>query len=422
MLSGGGEGTNDLSVAFHKFKGRQVSYCTHGIHRFPAKFIPQVPRFCMEHYSKPGDTVLDPFMGSGTTLLEAMLLGRDAYGIDIHPLAKLIAKTKITPLPEEELRVAAERLIREIRRDDGENAEFIPDMPNFNHWFRKDVARDLATIKKHVWEIPEGSIQEFFKVCFSSIIRRVSNSDADSLMPEVTSFKLKLVEQGKADFDAISRFENTTRLRMIDFEDFSKELAKSNEQYKRISKVGIIGTDARDIDLDDSEVELAITSPPYASAVHYMTVHKLEMHWLGILSSEEDIESKIIGTARAYAEDYNIWEPKGLHPDIDRLASKIASDDRKTGYTVHKYFADMKKNLEEVRRVLKRKGTYCMVVGENVMKGTRIPTYQLLGKLAEQVGFDVKNVYDYDIINRHLDVPRWNNSTILQDHIIVLEK
>jgi DNA modification methylase len=376
----------------------------------------------MEHYSKPGDTVLDPFMGSGTTLLEAMLLGRDAYGIDIHPLAKLIAKTKITPLPDEELKASAERLIREIRRDDGQNSEFIPDMPNFDHWFRKDVARDLATIKKHVWEIPEGPVREFFKVCFSSIIRRVSNSDTDSLMPEVTSFKLKLVEQGKADFDAITRFENTTRLRMIDFEDFSKELAKSNEQYKRISKVGIIGTDARDIDLDDSEVELAITSPPYASAVHYMTVHKLEMNWLGIISSDEDIESNIIGTARAYAEDYNNWEPIGLHPDIDSLASKIAADDRKIGYTVHKYFADMKKNIEEVRRVLKRKGTYCMVVGENVMKGTRIPTYQLLGKLAEQVGFDIKNVYDYDIINRHLDVPRWNNSTILQDHIIVLEK
>lgn len=417
-----GECRNDLSGTFNKFKGRQVSYCTHGIHRFPAKFIPQVPRFCMDLYSKPGDKVLDPFMGSGTTLLEAMLLGRDAYGIDIHPLARLIAKTKVTPLPSEELKSTADKLIREIRRDDGENSEFMPEMHNFDHWFRKDVARDLATIKKHVWEVPEGPILDFFKVCFSSIIRRVSNSDVDSLMPEVTSFKKKLVEQGKGDFDAITRFENTTRLRIIDFDDFSKELLKSQAQFKHRSKVEMIGNEARDIDLDDSEVELAVTSPPYASAVHYMIVHKLEMHWLGLIPSEGDIESNIIGTAKAYADDYNNWEPKGLHPDIDSIASKIADEDRKSGYTVHKYFSDMKKNLEEVRRVLKRKGTYCMVVGENVMKGTKIPTYQLLGKLAEQVGFDIKKVYDYDIINRHLDVPRWNNSTILQDHIVVLEK
>ena len=413
---------SDLSVDFNRYKGRQVSYYTHGIHRFPAKFIPQVPRFCMEHYSKQGDVVLDPFMGSGTTLLEAMLLGRDAYGIDIHPLARLIAKTKVTPLPIEQLSDTADKLLRDIRRDDGDNSEFIPEMQNFDHWFRQDVAGDLATIKKHIWEIEEGAVQDFFKVCFSSIIRRVSNSDTDSLMPEVTSFKKKLVEQGKVDFDALTRFENTTKLRILDFDSFSRELSKCQERYKRKTKVELIGNDARDIDLGDSEVDLVVTSPPYASAVHYMTVHKLEMHWLGLIPSDEDIESNIIGTTRAYAEDYNRWEPEGLHPDVDCLASEICKEDRKSGYIVHKYFADMKKNLEEVRRVLKRRGTYCLVAGENVLKGTRIPTYELLGKLAEDIGFDVKKVYDYDIINRHLDVPRWNNSTILQDHIVVLEK
>ncbi|MEM4233263.1 MAG: DNA methyltransferase, partial [Thermoplasmata archaeon] len=61
----------DLSGELGKYIGRQVSYATHGIHRYPAKFIPQVPRLCINRYSDPGETVLDPFMGSGTTLLEA---------------------------------------------------------------------------------------------------------------------------------------------------------------------------------------------------------------------------------------------------------------------------------------------------------------------------------------------------------------
>src|SRR4030042_1773477 len=81
---------HDLSGEFRKYIGRQVSYATHGIHRYPAKFIPQIPRFCMESYSKVGDTILDPFVGSGTTLLEAYISGRDSMGIDIHPLARLI--------------------------------------------------------------------------------------------------------------------------------------------------------------------------------------------------------------------------------------------------------------------------------------------------------------------------------------------
>jgi len=415
-------GRHDLSSSFKNYTGRQVSYYTHGIHRFPAKFIPQVPRFCLERYSKPGDTVLDPFMGSGTTLLEALLLGRDAYGIDIHPLAKLIAKVKITPLPVQRLKASTDRLLARISADTKDNANWIPEMPNFDHWFREDVALDLATIKKHVWALPDDDVKDFLKVCLSSTIRKLSNSDADSLMPEVTTFKRKLVEQGKVDFDVMSRFENTVRLRTLDFADFAKALVISKKKYKHGSEIKIIGKDARDIDLKGSEVDIAVTSPPYASAIHYVTAHKLEMYWLDMMGSDPELESRIIGTARAYAEEYNSWEPGGLHPEVDTLVRKICIEDQKSGFIVHKYFADMRQNFEEVRRVLKRNGRFCVVAGENVMKGTKISTYRLLDKLAQQAGFERKALFDYDIINRHLDVPRWNNSMITQDHILVLEK
>jgi DNA modification methylase len=416
------DGRHDLSSSFKNYTGRQVSYYTHGIHRFPAKFIPQVPRFCLERYSKPGDAILDPFMGSGTTLLEALLLGRDAYGIDIHPLAKLIAKVKVTSLPIERLKAAGDRLLADISADANDNSDWIPEMPNFDHWFREDVALNLATIKKHIWSLPDDDIRDFLKVCFSSIIRRVSNSDVDSLMPEVTTFKRKLVEQGKVDFNVMSRFENTVRLKTLDFADLAKALVISRKKYKRESEVEIIGKDARSIELRDSEVDAAITSPPYASAVHYVTAHKLEMYWLDMMEPESELETRIIGTARAYAEEYNSWEPGGLHPEVDILVRKIYLDDQKSGYIVHKYFADMRQSFEEVLRVLKRNGIFCVVAGENVMKGTKISTYHLLDQLAQQVGFERKALFDYDIINRHLDVPRWNNSTIIQDHILVLEK
>ncbi|MCU0853175.1 MAG: site-specific DNA-methyltransferase, partial [Thermoplasmata archaeon] len=180
-----------------KYIGRQVSYATHGIHRYPAKFIPQIPRFCMESYSKPGDTVLDPFVGSGTTLLEAYIAGRDSLGIDIHPLARLIAKVKTTPIDPDGLGAAAERVIADIRADQGGNSEWIPEIPNREHWFRPSVLRELATIKKRVWQMRKGDQQDFLKICLSSIVRKVSNSDSDSLIPEVTTFRKKLDQQGK---------------------------------------------------------------------------------------------------------------------------------------------------------------------------------------------------------------------------------
>lgn len=413
---------HDLSDVFRKYTGRQVSYYTHGIHRFPAKFIPQVPRFCMEHYSEPGDVVLDPFMGSGTTLLEAMLLGRDAYGIDIHPLARLIAKVKITPLPSKTIESSAERLLSDIHADDRANSKWIPEMPNFNHWFRREVARDLACIKKHVWELPDGDSKDFFKICFSSIIRKVSNSDADSLMPEVTTFKKKLIEQGKADFDAMTRFENTVRQRILDMGDLERAISKSRKKFGHSPRIAFIGKDAREIYLPNSEVDLAVTSPPYASAVHYATAYKLEMYWLDLIEAEPELETRLIGTARAYVVDYREWKPGGIDPEIDRLVGRICAEDKKSGYIVHKYFSEMSKNFEEVHRVLRKNRKYCIVAGENVLKRIKIPTYKMLDRLAKKTGFKKEAVFNYDIINRHLDVPRWNNSTIMKDHILVFKK
>ncbi|MCJ2512770.1 MAG: site-specific DNA-methyltransferase, partial [Candidatus Thermoplasmatota archaeon] len=123
----------DLSEELGKYIGKQVSYATHGIHRYPAKFIPQIPRFCLESYSRVGDDVLDPFMGSGTTLLESYILGRNSYGVDIHPLARMIAKVKITPLDPGHLDSLANHLFARIKADEDDNSEWIPEIPNRDH-------------------------------------------------------------------------------------------------------------------------------------------------------------------------------------------------------------------------------------------------------------------------------------------------
>lgn len=78
------------------FKSHHPGVYTHSLHRYPAKFVPQIERKLILAFSDPGDVVCDPFCGSGTTLVEAILLGRDAVGIDLNPMAVLNAKTKIT--------------------------------------------------------------------------------------------------------------------------------------------------------------------------------------------------------------------------------------------------------------------------------------------------------------------------------------
>lgn len=411
-----------MSGEFRKYIGKQVSYATHGIHKYPAKFIPQIPRFCIESCSKVGDIVLDPFMGSGTTLLESYISGRESYGIDIHPLARLIAKVKTTPIDPVRLDTLSERLVDSIRRDSGANTDMIPEIPNRQHWFREDVLAELATIKKHIWGLPSSDYKDFFKICFSSIVRKVSNSDDDSLIPEVTSFQKKLDEQGKTSYDALSKFENTVNNRSIDAADLwriSKEVA---ERFRRPPSVKIIGNDARDIQLEDSSVDLAVTSPPYASAVHYVSVHKLEMYWLGLITETAVLDSRVVGTARAYVSEYGSWQPRTEIPALRKVLDEMIVKDRKSAYIVYKYFDEMRKNFDEVNRVLKRNGNYCVVVGENTFRRVRIPTYRILADVAARSGFELSNLFVYDVINRHLDIPRWNDSRIEKDHILVLRR
>ena len=412
----------DLSEELGKYIGRQVSYATHGIHRYPAKFIPQIPRFCLDSFSRVGDTVLDPFMGSGTTLLESYILGRNCYGVDIHPLARMIAKVKTTPIDPVHLSSLADHLFARIKADEDDNGEWVPEIPNRDHWFRPEVLADLATIKKHVWRMRKGDYQDFFKICFSSIIRKMSNSDADSLIPEVTTFRKKLDEQGKTSFDSIGRFENTVRNKLIDAEELWRMSQDVEEDYWSVPFTKIIGKDARDIQLEDSEVDLAITSPPYASAVHYVSVHKLEMFWLDLLDDLAKLDGQVVGTSRAYVEEYRPWEPKTAIPELKSVLHELVEKEKKSAYIVYKYFDDMRRNFAEVNRVLKRSGRYCMVVGENTFRKVRIPTYSILARIAARSGFEVKAVYSYDIINRHLDVPRWNNSRIEKDYILVLQR
>ncbi|MBU2068430.1 site-specific DNA-methyltransferase, partial [Patescibacteria group bacterium] len=88
----------DSSWAFADKTRKDTAYITHGYHRYPAKFIPQIVSRLIERYTKKGDLVVDPFGGCGTTLVESKVNGRQSIGVDINPVAVLIAKAKKTPI------------------------------------------------------------------------------------------------------------------------------------------------------------------------------------------------------------------------------------------------------------------------------------------------------------------------------------
>ncbi len=126
----------------------------HSIHPYPAKFIPQIPNACINRLSSFGETVYDPFLGSGTTCLEANLLERNALGNDINELSVLLTKVKTTPIETVRLSLLDGILPKIYLRIIDKKSSFdIPQIPKLELWFKDFVIRELAIIKDEINKI-----------------------------------------------------------------------------------------------------------------------------------------------------------------------------------------------------------------------------------------------------------------------------
>jgi len=354
---------------------------THGFHKFPAKYIPEIPRWGILKFSKEGDSIIDPFCGSGTTNVEALLNKRNSYAIDIDPLALLLTKVKTTPLDEKELRETRNWLIRAIYSTYETD---IPNFPNRDYWFKREVLHDLGVITKCIKLIENPHIRDFFLVCLSSILKEVSNADPRFLYALAISQKMRKNRHRIIDVKKI--FVNRVKELVPKMIKFSKMCPKGYS-------VKFIGKDAREIDLPDESVDLGITSPPYCNAVDYPRAHQLQIYWFELWKEKlSELKKYYIGTERVPVKEYRSLHKYG-NPQLDEILEKIYQVDRRRSYVVYKYFTDMRKNFIEVKRILKPGGHYVVAVADNVVRKVRVPTHVILMNIAEELGFEIVDFY-----------------------------
>lgn len=387
---------------------RCLRYGPHGVHEYRGKFFPQLVKALINMADISGHgVVVDPMCGSGTTLVESVLAGHKAFGLDYNPLSVLMARTKCAVLsvsPEDLIgtyHIVRDKLVSRGMHSHKQNLRYFSSLPEadksyLRKWFSEQVLLDLDEIAQLLVALEAGPISDLMKLSLSNILRTVSWQKDDDL-------RVRKEVRLDADIDPLKEFleEMGRTVRMV--------LAFLYQNRASLGSFDIQEGDARSADKlwKDGSADIVITSPPYATALPYLDTDRLSLVYLQLLSRPRHRQKDfgMIGNReitgkwrRTYWERFHAEKsalPKNISTLIERITALNAGSDagfrrRNLPSLLAKYFFDMRDVLRAITRLLKPGATAYIVVGNNhtIAGGERvdIPTAELLSEIAETVG------------------------------------
>ncbi|MBP8973130.1 MAG: site-specific DNA-methyltransferase [Anaerolineae bacterium] len=368
---------------FHSSSSREF---THDLHAFPAKFPPQLPRKFIDGLTQPGDVVLDPMVGSGTTLLEAVLAGRCAIGFDIDPLALRLCNAKTTPVAPLQAAQAGLLMLRKAKSAVYEQNEDLqaelagrfdaPTQEFVDYWFAPGAQLELLALLKQIEALPEGGVRSFLELAFSSII--ITKSGGVSLALDLAHTRPHRAQ------------DKPYRSPIKEFEKRLKQNLTSLAALPAARPLVLLGCgNAQSLPLKSHSVDLVVTSPPYpANAIDYMRAHKFSLVWMGYpIDVLSQYRKRYIGS-----EALDGTKMEELPSTTAAIIQAIAARDRAKGAGLHRYYSEMARVLGEMVRVLRPGRAAIVVVGSSVIRGIDTRTDDCLAEIGQQVGFEIAHI------------------------------
>lgn len=354
---------------------------THSYHRYPAKFIPQIVDKLIIEHTKPGDLVVDPFGGCGTTLVEAKLLGRRSVGFDINPIAKLITQAKLTPIDPAKLEKSKQKFQKHY---DNATIASVEHQSRISYWFDEKTIIELDRIYESIKSIKDSNIRRFYLCAFSHSLKNCSRWLMKSIKPTI--------DTNKVIPNPLDTFMTHLNSMIRKNKEFYAAIEAGNSLY---TPATVYQTDStKKWPIKNTSIDLIVTSPPYVTSYEYADLHQLSLLWFGDdpnhfkrwhnRFSKEFVEFRrnFIGT-NSKAKKTGQYDSDLAADIVEQLLSK----DKPLAEDVANYFIDMKKVFQRMYHALKPGGTAGVIIGNTTLQGVNIINAEVAAEQMIAAGF-----------------------------------
>ena len=391
---------------------------THCLHNYPAMMIPQIVRELLNQYGTPGGWVLDPYCGTGTSLVEASMFGMNGVGCDINPLVRLITTVKTTPISIEVLSQYVSDLCSSTLQVESSGdipSAPIPDVLNLDYWFSNDVTKRLSFLRDYINAIEDEPVRNFFWVAFSETVRECSYTRNGEFklyrMPaqKLPSFKPDVFRIFQ---DKLCRKQQGLEAYLSKRKNVDIFVSSKNTAHREFPE-----------NQPPKGFDLIITSPPYGDSqttVAYGQFSRLSADWIGLQDSRKVDRISMGGTKK---------ESRLCDSPIDPAVVSIRAVDKKRASQVEAFYIDLECSISSIAPMLAEDSTVCYVVGNRRVKGVTLPTDEFIISAFGKHGFSHKETIVRNIPNKRMpkrnspsNVAGKTDVTMHEENIVVCQR
>lgn len=401
------------------FKEANTKEYTHCYHIYPAMMIPQVARTLIKDFRPSGkcELLFDPYMGSGTSLVEASLANMNSVGTDLNPLARLISKVKTTIYDASKLKeefYAIQSRLFFFSYNDVKNKNF-DRISNHTFWYSADSLLRLSYLSQLIDECSEN--KDFFNVALSEVVREASFTRNG----EFKRFRMKEDKIKSYHPDVFGLFEEKV-IRNID----GLEKYEQSVTNKTTAKICDFNSSLKipQTAVAKKSVDMVVTSPPYGDSrttVAYGQFSRWANEWF-TFEHAQNLDRILMGGSKC---DRELFKTETIVNEL----GKIKETDIKRYCEVASFLNDYWASILNVAETVREGGVVCYVVGNRNVKGVQIPLDYFMAETFERCGFHHITTIVREIPNKRMpsktsptNVSGAKVDTMSNEYMVILRK